>query len=96
MLKYISGGSDTLPKNVKCINCSKLNGFVSSHRFKESVLDRRKNESLTIIILYMVYVFPIVALGEISTLRIPLNVISDHYKQTNGLEDRVFGHLKNW
>lgn len=44
----------------------------------------------------MVYVFPIVALGEISTLRIPLNVISDHYKQTNGLEDRVFGHLKNW
>lgn len=46
LLKYISGGSDTLPKNVKCINCSKLNGFVSSHRFKESVLDRRKNESL--------------------------------------------------
>lgn len=46
LLKYISGRSDTLPKNVKCINCSKLNGFVSSHRFKESVLDRRKNESL--------------------------------------------------
>lgn len=46
LLKYISGGSDTLPKHVHCINCSKLNGFVSSHRFKESVLDMRKNESL--------------------------------------------------
>lgn len=44
----------------------------------------------------MVNVFPIVALGEISTLRIPLNVISGHYKQTNGLEDSVIGHLKNW
>lgn len=46
LLKYISGGSDTLPKHVHCINCSKLNGFVSSHRFKKSVLDMRKNESL--------------------------------------------------
>lgn len=46
LLKYISGGIDTLPKHVQCINNSKLNGFVSSHRFKESVLDMRKNEFL--------------------------------------------------
>lgn len=46
LLKYISGGSDILLKNVKCINCFKFNGFVFSYWFKEFVLDRRKNEFL--------------------------------------------------
>lgn len=96
LLKYVSGGSDTLPIHAQRINCSKLNGFVSSHRFKESVLDMRKKESLDNNFLYTVHVFPIVVYRLISTMRIPLNVIFGHYKQKNGLEDLVFGHLKNW
>lgn len=41
LLKYTSGGTDTVKEHAQCINYSTLNGFVSSYRFKKFLLKNK-------------------------------------------------------